>query len=213
MREPGQPVLDEMVQAALDVDGIQSAALFAVAPPSTSLELAAAAGIAGPPLDGLVAAVRNPAHPVARALSDEGPTFDVLPMAPGGPRLRSHVPLQVDRDGRREAVGVLRARARRAPGRGATNGAHRRRGDGRGGDGSDNIDLERLKRLTCDAGVSFALEFEPNVGLGRGPGATPRRRADDATAPGPRLVCQQYLLLASLSIASRPVVGLAHHRA
>ena len=107
MREPVQPVLDEVVQAALHVDGIQSAALFVVAPPSTSLELAAAAGIAGPPLDSLVAAVRDPAHPVARALGDEGPTFDVLPMAPGGPRLRSHLPLQVDRDGRREAVGVL----------------------------------------------------------------------------------------------------------
>lgn len=107
MHEPGQAVLDEVVQAALHVDGIQSAALFVVAPPSTSLELAAAAGIAGPPLDGLVAAVRDPAHPVARALSDDGPTFDVLPMAPGGPRLRSHLPLQVDRDGRPEAVGVL----------------------------------------------------------------------------------------------------------
>ena len=107
MREPGQQVLDEVVHAAVLVDGIQSAALFVVAPLSSSLELAAAAGIAGPPLDGLVAAVRNPAHPVARALLDDGPTFDVLPMAPGGPRLRSHLPLQVDRDGRREAVGVL----------------------------------------------------------------------------------------------------------
>ena len=107
MREPGQQVLDEVVHAAVLVDGIQSAALFVVAPLSSSLELAAAAGIAGPPLDGLVAAVRNPAHPVARALLDDGPTFDVLPMAPGGPRLRSHLPLQVDRDGRAEAVGVL----------------------------------------------------------------------------------------------------------
>jgi hypothetical protein len=99
--------LDEVVTAALRVDGIESAAVFAVAPGSHSLELAAAAGITGPALDGLVAAVRNPTHPVARALSDEGPSFDVLPMAPGGPRLRSHLPLQVERDGRREAVGVL----------------------------------------------------------------------------------------------------------
>jgi len=107
MREPGQPALDEVVQAAMQVDGIQSAALFVINPTSSSLELAAAAGISGPPLDGLVAAVRNPTHPVARALSDDGPTFDVLPGAPGGPRLRSHLPLQVERDGRREAVGVL----------------------------------------------------------------------------------------------------------
>ena len=107
MSEPDQQVLDEVVQAAVLVDGIQSAALFVVAPPSSSLELAAAAGIAGPPLDGLVAAVRNPAHPVARALRDQGPTFDVLPMAPGGPRLRSHIPIHIDRPGSREAVGVL----------------------------------------------------------------------------------------------------------
>ena len=107
MHEPGEQALEEVVQAALLVDGIQSAALFVVAPPSSSLELAAAAGIAGPPLDGLVGAVRNPAHPVARALSDDGPTFDVLPMAPGGPRLRSHLPLRVDPDRRREAFGVL----------------------------------------------------------------------------------------------------------
>jgi hypothetical protein len=61
---------------------------------SGSLELIAAAGIEGPPLDGLVAAVQNPAHPVARAVSDPGPTFDVRPMNPGGPALRSHLPLR-----------------------------------------------------------------------------------------------------------------------
>ena len=107
MREPGQQVLDEVVQAALHVDGIQSAALFVVAPPST---LARAGGRGRHRRTAARRARRRrarPGHPVARALSDEGPTFDVLPMAPGGPRLRSHLPLQVDRDGRREAVGVL----------------------------------------------------------------------------------------------------------
>ena len=48
-------MLNEVVQAALLVDGVESAAIFAVAPTSTSLELAAAAGISGPALVGLVA--------------------------------------------------------------------------------------------------------------------------------------------------------------
>ena len=107
MHEPGQAVLDEVVQAALHVDGIQSAALFVVAPGSTSLELAAAAGIAGPRSTASSPRCATPPIRSLALLNDDGPTFDVLPMAPGGPRLRSHLPLQVDRDGRPEAVGVL----------------------------------------------------------------------------------------------------------
>ncbi len=99
--------LDRVVRSALDGD-IVSAAVFTVAPGSATLELAAAAGIEGPALDGLVAAVRNPVHPVARALADDGPTFDVAPMNPGGPALRSHLPLfRVAGGGAGEAIGVL----------------------------------------------------------------------------------------------------------
>ncbi len=96
--------LQELAERAIGVGGIQSAAIFYVVPGSSALQLAAAAGIAGPALDGLVAAVANPDHPVTRALTDDAPTFDVLPMAPGGPKLRSHLPLVTDRD---EVVGVL----------------------------------------------------------------------------------------------------------
>ena len=96
--------LEEIARRALAVGGVQSAAVFYVVPGSSALQLAAAAGIQGPALDGLVAAVRNPDHPVARALTDDGPTFDVLPIAPGGPKLRSHLPLVTDRG---EIVGVL----------------------------------------------------------------------------------------------------------
>jgi hypothetical protein len=35
------------------------------------------------------------------------PTFDVQPTAPGGPALRSHLPLIVRRDGRDVMLGVL----------------------------------------------------------------------------------------------------------
>ena len=85
--------LQAVADAALAVGDVESAAIFTQAPGSTELELAAAAGIEGLPLDGLVAAVQNPMHPIARAMLDAGPTFDVRPMNPGGPTLRSHLPL------------------------------------------------------------------------------------------------------------------------
>jgi hypothetical protein len=85
--------LDDIARAAVEVPGIASAAIFVARPGSSTLELGAAAGIEGPALDGLVAAVKRPDHPIARALTDVGPTFDVQPMNPGGPSLRSHLPL------------------------------------------------------------------------------------------------------------------------
>ena len=102
---PEDPGLNALVDAALGIGGIASAALFALPPGSSTLELAAAAGIEGPALDGLVAAVRNPEHPVARSLTADGPIFDVRPTAPGGPALRSHLPVRDGADGR--PVGVL----------------------------------------------------------------------------------------------------------
>ena len=82
--------------AALAIDGIASAAIF-LAPEAVSddgLALGGAAGISGPPLDGLVAAVADPAHPIRRAMGDPEATFDVRPMNPGGPALRSHLPIR-----------------------------------------------------------------------------------------------------------------------
>ncbi len=85
--------LDEVVEAAIGLEGIESAVIFVRRPGSTDLQLAAAAGIEGPPLDGLVAAIRNPEHPIVRAMADPAPSFDVRPMNPGGPALRAHLPL------------------------------------------------------------------------------------------------------------------------
>src|ERR1700704_475832 len=99
--------LDEIARSAIAIDGIASAAIFVLRPGSPDLELAGAAGIEGPPLAGLIAAVRNPEHPIKRSLADDAPPFNVQPMAPGGPALRSHLPLLAQRDGRRVAVGVL----------------------------------------------------------------------------------------------------------
>lgn len=90
-----------MARLAIERPGIESAAIFIQAA-SSALELGAAEGVAGPALERLVEAVQNPAHPIARTLADGVASYNVMPMAPGGPALRSHVPLMSDR-----AVGVL----------------------------------------------------------------------------------------------------------
>jgi GAF domain-containing protein len=87
--------------------GVASAAIFVVAEDSHALELAAASGVEGEALERLVAAVRDPAHPIARTVTDAAASFDVTPMAPGGPALRSHVPLLVEGSDPPRAVGVL----------------------------------------------------------------------------------------------------------
>ena len=99
--------LGAAAERAITIADIGSAVIFVARPGSTELELGGVAGIAGPPLDGLRAAVRNPDHPIRRTMLDDGPTFDVRPMAPGGPALRSHLPLFAVAGGRRTAVGVL----------------------------------------------------------------------------------------------------------
>ena len=95
--------LTAVVQEAIAVEDIESAAIFVVSRAGT-LQLVAAAGIEGAPLDALEEAVLDPAHPVTRALDDDGPSFDVDPINPGGPRLRSHLPFRNDNG---EPAGVL----------------------------------------------------------------------------------------------------------
>jgi GAF domain-containing protein len=90
-----------VARLAIDRPGIESAAIFIQAA-GPALELGAAEGVAGPALERLVEAVQNPAHPIAITLADGVASYNVTPMALGGPALRSHVPLMSDR-----AVGVL----------------------------------------------------------------------------------------------------------
>ena len=91
--------LERLARDAKAIHGIASAAIFVRRDGTDDLALAGAAGIDGPPLANLEAAVRDPSHPVARALHDSSPTYDVAPVNPGGPRLRSHLPL--------DGIGVL----------------------------------------------------------------------------------------------------------
>jgi hypothetical protein len=103
---PSDEQLQSIVAEAITIGDVESAAIFAVDSGSAPLRLVAAAGISGPPLDGLIAAVQDPGHPIARAIDDLGPTFDVRPMNPGGPALRSHLPLRTAR-GSAGTLGVL----------------------------------------------------------------------------------------------------------
>jgi hypothetical protein len=91
---------------ALAIGDVVSAVIFTAGDGSSDPELAAAAGIEGAALVGLVAAVRDPRHPVRLAFADPGPTFDVAPINPGGPALRSHLPMRRGA-GDSRAAGVL----------------------------------------------------------------------------------------------------------
>ena len=89
---------------ALEQTGSASAVIFVVGP--SGLALVAAAGITGEPLDRLVEAVRSPDHPIARTARNGETEFDVKPIAPGGPALRSHFAI-VEEGAPGRVLGVL----------------------------------------------------------------------------------------------------------
>lgn len=99
-------VLVILLRSIVDGLAIESGAIF-VPDPRAGLELLAAVGLGEPATAGLVAAVRDPGHPIAKTLAEPAASFDVLPTRPGGPALRSHLPLVVTRDGRQLVVGVM----------------------------------------------------------------------------------------------------------
>ena len=97
--------LEILVAAVAGQLGAESAAIVAVR--DGSLEIAASFGLEEPAIAGLAAAVADPGHPIARTVAAPVTTFDVLPTRPGGPALRSHLPLTVTRDGTVVVLGVL----------------------------------------------------------------------------------------------------------
>jgi hypothetical protein len=98
--------LDDLVNEALTATGSASAAIFFV-DASGALNLVAATGVAGAPLDALVAAVKSKSHPIARTAQSGETAFDVTPVAPGGPALRSHIALVDQASGRVDGVIAL----------------------------------------------------------------------------------------------------------
>jgi GAF domain-containing protein len=100
---PSLDTLLGVIAAQLD---IESAVVVVVDGPDR-LGIVAAVGLGEPAEAGLAQALRNPGHPIARTLREPVPSFDVLPSVPGGPALRSHLPLAVTRAGTTRVLGVL----------------------------------------------------------------------------------------------------------
>ena len=101
--ESGLEALLAVVVEQLDVE---SAVIVVVDRPD-ELRIIASTGLPGPAVAGLAEAIRNPQHPIARTVGNPVPMFDVLPTAPGGPALRSHLPIAITRDGSDTVLGVL----------------------------------------------------------------------------------------------------------
>lgn len=102
-----EPTLRAMLDAISGPFEVGSAAVVVPAGGSDPLEIVASIGLDDAAAAGLTEAIRRPVHPVARTFSDPVATYDVTPMNPGGPALRSHLPLVVRRDGADHVVGVL----------------------------------------------------------------------------------------------------------
>jgi GAF domain-containing protein len=101
------PTLEALLAAAAEELGVESAVIVTVDGPPGRLVIAASFGLGDAATAGLAEAIRNPGHPIARTVHEPAPTFDVLPTQPGGPALRSHLPLTVTRDGTTTVLGVL----------------------------------------------------------------------------------------------------------
>jgi GAF domain-containing protein len=103
--------LGSMLSAILDTVarsfGIGSAAIVTEARRGSGLQIAAAFGLDERAAAGLTAAIADPSHPIARTFAAPTPTYDVAPVNPGGPALRSHLPLTVSRRGTVTVLGVL----------------------------------------------------------------------------------------------------------
>ena len=97
------------LQALLDPiagNDVGSAAIV-IAGRDGALEIVASFGLDDGAAAGLTKAIARPGHPIARTMHETTPTFDVLPTGPGGPALRSHLPLVVTRGGTDSVLGVL----------------------------------------------------------------------------------------------------------
>ena len=105
--DPLESRLENLLAVIAEPLDVESAAIVAPDPSSGRLAIVASVGLGEPALAGLTEALRDPGHPIARTLGDPVPTFDVLPTRPGGPALRSHVPLIVTRAGADRVLGVL----------------------------------------------------------------------------------------------------------
>ncbi len=102
--EPTLATLLEVVCVQLDV---LSAAIVIEPGSGEPAAIVATFGLGEAATAGLAEAMRNPMHPIVRTAATAVATFDVLPTVPGGPALRSHLPLTVTRGDAERLVGVV----------------------------------------------------------------------------------------------------------
>jgi hypothetical protein len=101
-----EPSLQLLIGAIAEGSGAASAAIV-IPGQAGGLEIAARFGLDEAAEAGLTGAITRPGHPIARTFTDATPTFDVLPTVPGGPVLRSHLPLIESLGGQDRVLGVL----------------------------------------------------------------------------------------------------------
>jgi hypothetical protein len=99
--------LSAMLGAVAQAFGIGSAAIVVRRGDGVVLDIVASFGLDERAAAGLSEAVARPTHPIPRTFAEPEPTYDVTPVNPGGPELRSHLPLIVTRGGTQNVVGVL----------------------------------------------------------------------------------------------------------
>ena len=101
------PSLQIILGTLTDQLEVESAAILIETNRGDGLEIVASIGLGEEAIGGLAKAVGNPGHPIARTIATPVPSFNVQPTAPGGPTLRSHLPLIVTRGGIDTVLGVL----------------------------------------------------------------------------------------------------------
>lgn len=99
--------LGGLLATTIDQLGIASAVIVVRAPDTGELAIVGSAGLGDQAATGLLAAMQDPTHPIVRTFAEPAPSFDVLPTRPGGPALRSHLPLIIGPTDVPTVVGVL----------------------------------------------------------------------------------------------------------
>ena len=102
-----ESTLSTMLGAVARAFDVGSAAIVARRGDGEGVEIIASFGLDERAAAGLSEAIARPTHPIARTFAEPTASYDLTPVNPGGPKLRSHLPLIVTRDGSEKLVGVL----------------------------------------------------------------------------------------------------------
>jgi hypothetical protein len=102
-----EPTLQMLLASLAEQLEVASAVITIVTEEPDHFAIVASIGLEDAAIGGLAAAVRDPGHPIARTVATRVSSFDVLPTRPGGPALRSHLPLIFRRGESDVVLGVL----------------------------------------------------------------------------------------------------------